>query len=231
MRFPAGTLQFEIGVQTFNQDVQALISRRQDNIKTETNLRWLRDHSHAHLHADLIMGLPGEDMASFATGFDRLVGLGSHEIQVGLLKRLRGAPIARHADAYGLRFNPAPPYEILANDRITFHDMRRLARFARYWDIFANSGRFPRALGLLLGEAPFKNFLAFSDWLHAATGQTHELALERLWRLLNEYFSTQTSIDAEVTRATLADDFAGSGVMGIPLFLRKDPDINVYPDK
>ena len=46
-----------------------------------------------HLHADLIVGLPGETLESFAAGFDRLVALGPQEIQVGILKRLRG-----HAD-------------------------------------------------------------------------------------------------------------------------------------
>ena len=64
-RFPPGALQFEIGVQTFNPIVQAMIGRQQDNARTETNLRWLRQYTQAHLHADLIVGLPGEDLASF----------------------------------------------------------------------------------------------------------------------------------------------------------------------
>lgn len=75
VQFPPGTLQFEIGVQTFNPTVQALISRKQDNAKTEENLRWLRQNTHAHLHADLIIGLPGEDLPSFAEGFNRLIAL------------------------------------------------------------------------------------------------------------------------------------------------------------
>ncbi|WP_034435212.1 B12-binding domain-containing radical SAM protein, partial [Candidatus Contendibacter odensensis] len=95
VQFPPGALQFEIGVQTFNPVVQALISRQQNNGKTEENLRWLRQHTPAHLHADLIAGLPGEDVASFAAGFNRLVALDPHEIQVGILKRLRGTPITR----------------------------------------------------------------------------------------------------------------------------------------
>ena len=34
VRFPEGTLQFEIGIQSFNVDVQKTISRRQDDAKT-----------------------------------------------------------------------------------------------------------------------------------------------------------------------------------------------------
>ena len=38
-RFPAGSLQFEVGIQSFNPDVQQRISRKQDNLKTADNLR------------------------------------------------------------------------------------------------------------------------------------------------------------------------------------------------
>ena len=108
-KFPPGTLQFEIGIQTFDAATQSRISRRQKNDVAEANIRWLHEHSQAHLHVDLIAGLPGEDVATFAAGFDRLVRMGPHEIQFGILKRLRGAPIARHTLPHGLRFNPEPP--------------------------------------------------------------------------------------------------------------------------
>jgi radical SAM superfamily enzyme YgiQ (UPF0313 family) len=151
-RFPPGALQFEIGVQTFNPAVQALISRKQDNRKTEDNLVWLRRHTHAHLHADLIVGLPGEDLASFAAGFNRLVALDPHEIQVGILKRLRGAPIARHTAEFDCRYNPHPPYNLLCSALLDFATLRRLERFARFWDLIGNSGRFRHARPLLLGD-------------------------------------------------------------------------------
>ncbi|MDH4216518.1 MAG: B12-binding domain-containing radical SAM protein, partial [Gallionella sp.] len=103
VKFPAGSLQLEVGIQTLNPDVQKLISRKQDNAKSEENLRWLHEESHAHIHVDLIVGLPGEDVASIARGFDRLIALKQQEIQVGVLKRLRGTPIIRHAETYGMR--------------------------------------------------------------------------------------------------------------------------------
>ncbi len=53
MKFPSGSLQFEIGVQTFNLQVQELTSRQQDNQKTIENMHWLRKYSRAHNHADL----------------------------------------------------------------------------------------------------------------------------------------------------------------------------------
>lgn len=220
-RFPPGSLQFEIGVQSFNPEVQALISRKQDNAKTEVNLRWLRNESHAHLHADLIIGLPGEDMMSFATGFDHLSMLGPHEIQVGILKRLRGAPIARHSEVHAMRYQPLPPYNVLASDCIDFADMQRLARFARYWDLVANTGRFQATLPLILGKSPFARFLRLSDWLYRRTGQTHRIQLPRLFTLLHEALTEYLGIDkAEADKALLAD-YAVSGQKGSPPFSQR----------
>ena len=155
--------------------------------------------------------MPGETIETFGRGFDRLVAMNPHEIQFGILKRLRGTPIIRHTEPWGLRFNPDPPYNILATNVIAFADMQRLNRFARYWDIVANSGRYPRTLAKLLDTQPFVRFLAFSDWLYARTGQTHALAHERLVHLLHEYACARyASQKADFEDALLAD-YRGAG--------------------
>jgi hypothetical protein len=94
------------------------------------------------VHADLIFGLPGETLASFAEGFDRLYRLRPHEIQLGLLKRLRGTPIDRHTVEYGMVYDELPPYTVQQTAAVDAHEVRRFSRFARYWEMFANSGRF-----------------------------------------------------------------------------------------
>lgn len=208
LRFPAGTLQFEIGIQSFNPEVQALVSRRQNNEKAAENIRWLCQHSEAHLHVDLIAGLPGESLESFAQGFDKLWALKPHEIQFGILKRLRGTPIIRHTDAFGMVYDPHPPYTILANDRIDFATMQRLVRFARYWDLVANSGRFAHTLNMVLDKAPFERFMALSDWLYANTDATHRIALDRLAGLVTRWLVLQGWPEPEV-RIAMARDYAG----------------------
>ncbi len=47
VKFPENSLQFEIGVQTFDENIQTLISRKQDNAKTRENLNWLRQNTGA----------------------------------------------------------------------------------------------------------------------------------------------------------------------------------------
>ncbi|WP_027867049.1 B12-binding domain-containing radical SAM protein [Massilia alkalitolerans] len=207
-RFPPGALQFEIGIQSFNPEVQALVSRRQDNAKAADNIRWLTEHSQTHLHVDLIAGLPGEDVASFARGFDQLVKLGAQEIQFGILKRLRGTPIIRHTEPFGMVYDPYPPYTVLATKQVDFPTMQRLVRFARYWDLVANSGRFANTTRVLLGEAPFDNFMAFSSWIYTKTDATHRIALEKLAKLVQEWLQLR-GMAREEAAALLASDYAG----------------------
>jgi radical SAM superfamily enzyme YgiQ (UPF0313 family) len=229
-QFPAGSLQFEVGIQSFNPDVQALISRRQDNERTEENLRWLRQESGVHVHADLIVGLPGESTESFAAGFDRLYALRPQEIQVGLLKRLRGTPIVRHDTEWQMVYSPQPPYEILSTRLIDFEAMCRLRRFARYWDLVANSGRLVHALPVLLTPpSPFAAFLALSDWLWETTRQTHGIALVRLFELLARYMHSHRPADAADFADALLKDYQREGRTDTPTFLNQKVDAPPRP--
>jgi hypothetical protein len=161
------------------------------------------------MHVDLIAGLPGEDVESFARGFDQLVALGPHEIQFGILKRLRGTPIIRHTEPYKMVYDPYPPYTVLATDRIDFGTMQRLVRFARYWDLVANSGRFAHTIKVLLGDSPFANFMAFSDWIYTQLDATHRIALDRLAKLVQAWLQRQGMPVADAA-ALIASDYAGS---------------------
>jgi hypothetical protein len=219
-QFPSGSLQFEVGIQSFNPDVQQRISRRQDNAKTADNLRWLVTQSQAHVHADLIFGLPGETLESFAEGFDKLYELAPHEIQFGILKRLRGTPITRHTADYAMVYEPQTPYTILQNSTVDFAAMQRIKRFARYWDMVANSGRFSAALKLLLqAGSAFNHFLNFSDWLWQTTGKTHEFAHEKLVDLMHEHLVSVRGLRSADVQAALLADYAASGARGRPLCL------------
>ena len=227
VRFPPGALQFEVGVQTFNPEVGQNISRRQNYERLEENLRFLRQQTGVHIHADLIVGLPGETLASFAAGFDRLVALGPQEIQVGILKRLRGTPIIRHDAEWQVIYNPHPPYEILQNKLIDFATMQRLRRFAKYWDLVGNSGNFLETTPLLWDNgSPFANFLRFSDWLYAQTECTDGIALTRLAELLFEFLTREQQLPARPTAETLGRDYRRGGRHDTPVFLRAHLPLN-----
>jgi radical SAM superfamily enzyme YgiQ (UPF0313 family) len=223
-QFPPGVLQFEVGIQSFNVEVQQRISRKQDNDKTAANLRWLIAESNAHLHTDLIFGLPGETLASFAAGFDRLHTLQPHEIQLGILKRLRGTPIARHTAEFGMVYDAAPPYTVLQTGAVDAATLQRFTRFARYWDLVANSGRFKQTLHLLLGAgvapSPFEAFLGLADWLWQSTGQTSGLSPEALLDALFDYLVARRGLTAAAVQNALLADYLASGARASPRALK-----------
>lgn len=221
-RFPPGSLQLEVGIQSFHPDITARVSRRQDPARVEDNLRFLRSHTGAHVHADLILGLPGEDLASIADGFDRLWRLGPQEIQVGILKRLRGAPIIRHDAEFRMVYAPQAPYELLCNRDLDFATVQRLKRFARFWDLMANSGRFRHTLPLLLEHprhgSPFRNFLEFADFLYQTHGRQHAISPDNLGRDLLRAL-TGWGAHEELLEQALAADFAATNARRAPAWL------------
>jgi radical SAM superfamily enzyme YgiQ (UPF0313 family) len=195
-RFSPGTLRLEVGIQTFNQETAALIGRPSDpEVELET-LRFLRHRTNAIIHADLIAGLPGEDLASFGEGFDRLwLALSESsetqvtaEIQLGILKCLPGTPITRHNEAYGMRYAREPPYEVRETAALPIEELDRIKNFARFWEIIVNRGAF-RDVGPKLfpqGQAVFHRFMELSDRLLARFGRNWGIDRKELYAELRE---------------------------------------------
>ncbi len=213
-RFPAGGIQLEMGVQTLDPDTGNRISRKVDAEQTEYNLAMIKERTGVHVHADLIIGLPGEDDTGFAASFDALRAMGPDEIQVGILKLLPGAPIARHIDRFELAFNPEPPYDILKSDRIPFPRMQELKRLAKYHDIFVNSGKFTDAMSLMMDgeESAFSAFNLFSLWLYNSTGQDFGISQQRQYALMLKYLTSQLGIAADTAGRQLSEDFLRVGI-------------------
>lgn len=210
-QFPIGSLQFEVGIQSLDDDVGARIKRRQNLERTFENLTFLREHTGVHLHTDLIIGLPGEDMATFGAGLDRLLASGVQEVQVGVLKRLRGTPIVNQAAVFGMVFEPRPPYAILRSDAIDFPTMMRLRRFSLVWDTFWNRGELPTAMRALWGDdSPFETTLAFADWLNDRFGRVHGIAQARRGRALGEYLTERRGVEQDNAVAMIEGDLDAS---------------------
>lgn len=206
-RFPAGTLQLEIGIQTLSVAVAAGISRRIDRDRISENLAFLEQETTAHLHLDLIIGLPGESLDQFGLGLNTLVAITHGEIQIGILKKLSGTAINRHDQAAGMVYCPEPPYEILCNNVINFNEMQEMKRLARFWELVYNSGNFCRSAPLLWPDGEvFGGFRAFSAWLYQQTKATWQIGLPRLSQLLFGYLVEVKAMDANEVANSLAAD-------------------------
>jgi radical SAM superfamily enzyme YgiQ (UPF0313 family) len=211
--FPRGTLHLEAGVQTLDSRVAAAVGRSSDTRKTLDNLRFLTRQTGATVHADLIFGLPGEDEASFARGFDTLVETcAPQELQVNLLKGLPGTRLAREAAGIGLVFNPEPPYELLRSDAMDFETLLRLQRFARCWELIHNRGRFPNAVRALHAACDgdyYGTYQTLATRIHAEEGKLFALGLPRLSRLLHAHLTGACGIPSPDADSLLAADLNG----------------------
>jgi radical SAM superfamily enzyme YgiQ (UPF0313 family) len=197
-RFKPGTLRLELGIQTFNPRTASLIGRTSDPEKELETLEFLCRNTNAIIHADLIAGLPAEDLASFAAGFDRLRQVLSvktaagekprTEIQLGILKRLPGTPIARHDKPFGMRYAVEPPYEVRETAALSAGDLYRLRNFARFWELIVNRGNHPDFTAHFLppGKPAFNRFMELADMLLARLGRNWGIDRKELKAVLDE---------------------------------------------
>ena len=148
---PRGRFQFEIGVQSADAAVNARVERHQSQDKLFATMVRLREADRVHLHADLIWGLPGEPPARIRRSFEAVLALRPHELQLGFLKFLPGAPIRSLIESHAYRFDPRPPYELIAHRELSEEELRALKRFAYAFDRTYNSGHFRFSLERMLG--------------------------------------------------------------------------------
>ena len=224
-KFPKGSLQFEIGIQTLNPSVAQNVSRKNDLVKVEENFKFLREHTTVHTHADLIVGLPGETIESFAAGFDRLAAFGPDEVQVGILKRLRGTPIARHEQTFKMQYSEISPYAILSTLHMDYVTLQKMNRFAKFWDLYANSGEFKNFMtwiktAELSDQSLFTRFFNFSEYLSENYSETHSISLMNLAEKAWNYMKISGAAESSAAETIEKDYCFGAKRRDLPVFLK-----------
>jgi tRNA A37 methylthiotransferase MiaB len=221
VKFPKGALQLEIGIQTLNLEIAKNISRELKLDKIKENIKFLEEETQAHIHLDLIVGLPGESLKSFGANLDELVTLSSCEIQIGILKKLSGTHITRHDIEFGMIYSDIPPYDILKTSELSFNDIQIMKRFSRFWDLTYNSGNFKQSVKLIWqNESIFENFYDFSLWIYTKTDSTYKISLQRLGELLFAYLSEVKNLSPEFVAQNMLEDMMKLKGRAIPSYLK-----------
>lgn len=238
-KFPSGSLQFEVGIQTLNPDVAQNVSRKNDLVKVRENFKFIREHTQVHTHADLIVGLPGETFESFGRGFDELAFYGPDEIQVGILKRLKGTPIARHEKTFKMIYSEAPPFQIISTSTMDYVTLQKMNRFAKFWDLYANSGEFKNFVEWLRTykvpgtfaekvagtfsetDSFFNKFFNFSEYLSSSFSDTHSLSLITLAEKAWHFMLAQGVSETDAAELIEKDYCYGAKRRDTPPFLKK----------
>ncbi|MEA3354262.1 MAG: DUF4080 domain-containing protein [Campylobacterota bacterium] len=231
-QFPPGALQLEIGIQTLKEDIARNIKRNLNIPKIKENISFLENETNAHIHLDLIIGLPGETIESFGENLDYLCNISSSEVQVGVLKKLSGTTLNRHDEVFGMVYSEIPPYDILCNDHIPFEKMQHMKRFARYWDLVYNSGNFIKTFKNMVKEkSVYKTFDQFTAWLYEQTYSTWQISLDRLAKFLFDFMCEVQAQNKEQIAAIMVEDILRVGGRKLPSFLRQYSDIVIRSDK
>lgn len=163
---PKDRFQFEVGVQTTNDDVLRQINRFVNFSDIKEKVLELLAIKNIKQHLDLIAGLPGEDFKSFKKSFNDVYSIGPEEIQLGFLKLLRGSSMTEEAEIYDMKYSPYPPYEILSTKDISYDELLVLKKVEHMVDKYYNSQKFNNIINYFIDsfETPFDFFLSLGEF-------------------------------------------------------------------
>ncbi|NLV25170.1 MAG: DUF4080 domain-containing protein [Deltaproteobacteria bacterium] len=145
-RVPEGMFQFEIGIQSTSAETLKAIRRPISPETIADNLVRLRRDTRISIHLDLIAGLPGEGYRDFLASVDEVSAFAPHHLQIEPVKLLPGSPLCCEARERGIRFDPNPPYTVLATPSLSFVELEKLRGLSRLIEMLYNSGTCRRFL-------------------------------------------------------------------------------------
>lgn len=137
----ANFTEVEIGLQSIDPTTQGLMDRRNNLKAFERGVSALMDAG-IRVKVDLIIGLPGDTIASVRRGFEYLA---SNQLftstQVFNLAILPGTAFRSEAEQLGLQFQPRPPYYVIETPTLKSNDLFELMAdaqdvFDTEWDPF-----------------------------------------------------------------------------------------------
>ncbi len=225
---PAGAIQLEIGIQSFNEKTLLAVNRKTNTQKLYSNIEELVSFGNMHIHIDLIAGLPFEDTSSFKDSFNRAFSLRAHMLQLGFLKLLHGSDMREKSEVYPCKFSKSSPYEVLSTPWLSNVDLQKLKLVELANDKIFNSGRFEYSTKYILEklqQTPFDILSGFGEYMKNTN--LPKKSLFDFSKLYFEYFSSFSEIDTtELCDNMVCDFFSHSRYGKLPSFLkRKDENI------
>ncbi|MEG1255651.1 radical SAM protein [Clostridium sp.] len=158
---PNGMFQFEVGVQTTNNEILNNINRSIKFSTIKEKVLELNKLNNIKQHLDLIAGLPGEDFNSFRRSFNEVYEISPKELQLGFLKLLKGSQMREESEAWGMIYSPYPPYEILKTKDISYDELIILKKIEHMVDKYLNSGKFYNILKFFSSSKKFEDIFEF----------------------------------------------------------------------
>lgn len=214
-KVPHGRIQIEAGIQSLQPKVLEACCRKTDTDKCFDNLRKIISKGNINVHTDLIAGLPYETLELFADSFDKAYSLYSHQLQLGFLKLLKGAPINGMLAEHSYVFSEKSPYEVISNKYISFNEILSLKEIEDALERYYNSGHFMLSLVLVekYFKTPFDLYRSLADFMKKKNLIFKPLSLRQTFDIMHLF--AKTIIDnceelCEFKRFLLIDYFSSN---------------------
>ncbi|MDY4253168.1 B12-binding domain-containing radical SAM protein [Clostridium sp.] len=224
---PKDRFQFEVGVQTTNDEVLNKINRFVNFSDIKEKVDELLKIRNIKQHLDLIAGLPGEDYNSFKKSFNDVYSIAPEEIQLGFLKLLRGSSMREEAQEYGMKYSPYPPYEILKTKDISYEELIKLKKVEEMVDKYYNSQKFNNIIKYFVNkfDTPFDFYYELGDYFDKKGYFNRNIGNSEYYRVFLDFNMEILKEDNFILKEILRYDYLNfNKKRGIPDFLGRGID-------
>ncbi|WP_461613272.1 B12-binding domain-containing radical SAM protein [Clostridium sp. Marseille-QA1073] len=227
-----GLFQFEIGVQTTNDEVLKNINRNVNFSTIKEKVEELKCLKNIMQHLDLIAGLPGEDFNSFKKSFNDVYAIEPDELQLGFLKLLKGSSMREEAEKWDMYYSPYPPYEILKTKNISYNELIRLKHIEHMVDKYLNSGKFNNILNYFVEsnffDTPFDFYEQLSLFYKEKGYFKRNISSSEYYKVFFDFNNEILRMDSGLLCDIIKFDYLTyNKKRGIPDFIYRESDKNV----
>lgn len=206
---PKGRFQFEVGVQTTNDNVLENINRHVKFNKLKGIVLELEKLRNINQHLDLIAGLPGEDFETFSKSFNDVYSINPDVIQMGFLKLLKGSAMRDEVEKWGMVYSPYAPYEILKTSCISYEELLKLKRVEEVLDKYYNSKKFNNILKYFVPKfnSPFDFYLSLGQFFKTKGYFERNISAADYYKAFLEYTSEVLKEDTKSISEIIKFDY------------------------
>ncbi len=225
-KMPVNMFQFEIGVQSLNEDTLREINRHMNKNKLYHVINEISKNNNIHMHLDLIAGLPYEGYESFKKSFDEIHKYNAEKIQLGFLKVLKGTKIYADKEKHEIRYRQKAPYEVISTKYITLEELLKLKDVEELVDKYYNEKYFTKSLiyiiDKLFPDSAFKFYELFSEYWKKNDLYNIAHSRKKLYKILYDYIEYINEISDEFIAALKFDYIFNNQYEDLPNYLNRE---------
>lgn len=222
-----GLFQFEIGVQSTNNETLDEIKRKTNLTNLFDKVTQIKNLKNIHQHLDLIAGLPFEDYNIFKKSFNDVFNLYPQQFQLGFLKLLKGSGLRINADKYGIVYKDKAPYEVIYTKLIDYDKMNIIKNVEEMVETYYNSGKAINTIkyAIKFFKSPFDFFETFAIYWEQQGFNSISHSKIRLYEIIYKFLLKVKNIDEIVLNEIIKFDILlNDNIKSLPVWINTNYD-------